>query len=93
MIRGDEVKVKHWRPPVKADVDWDAVLSAHGDKVGQAIGGPAAPRPDALDPTSEDGGPSDGKQDSAEVVEPDFLTIGLIGDWKMHGCPIHSRRR
>lgn len=92
MIRRDEVKMKHWKPSVKAEVDWDAVLSAQGDKVGQAVGGPVAPRPGALDATAEDGELSDEKQDSAEVVEPDFLTIGVIGDWKMHGCSIHSRR-
>lgn len=80
MIRGDEVKVKRWKPSVKAAVDWDAVLSAHGDKVGQAIGGPIVPRQNALNPPTGDGGPSDEKQETAEVMEPDFLTIGLIGN-------------
>ena len=93
MIRGDEVKMKHWKPSVKTEVNWDAVLSAHGDKVGQAIGGPVAPRPGTLDSNVEDGEPSDERQESAEVVEQDFLTIGLIGDWKIYGYPIHSRRR
>ena len=79
-IRGDEVKMKHWKPSVRGEVDWDAVLSARGDKVGQPIGGPIVPRPSALDSNAEGGGPADETQDSAEVVEPDFLTIGLIGD-------------
>lgn len=87
MIRGDEFKMKHWKPSVKAEVDWDAVLSAHGDKVGQAVGGPVAPRPTALESATENGQLFDEKQDSAEVVEPDFLTIGLIGDWKSVVAP------
>ena len=93
IIREDKVKMKHWKPSVKAEVDWDAVLSAQGDDVGHAVGGPVAPRPSALDSTVEDRELSDEKQDLAEVAEPDFLTIGLIGDWKMHGPSIHSRRR
>jgi len=79
-IRGDEVKMKHWKPSVRGEVDWDGVLSARGDKVGQAVGGAIVPRPSAFDPTTEDGERPDETQDSAEVVEPDFLTIGLIGD-------------
>ena len=93
MIRGDEAKMKHWKPSVKAEVDWDAVLGAHGDKVGQAIGGPVAPRQGALDSTGEGGDPSDGKQDSTGTAEPDFLTIGLIGDWKIHSCFAGSQGR
>ena len=78
-IRGHEDKVKRWRPTVKADVDWAAVLSARGDKVGQVIGGPIAPRPGALEGGAEDRrSPEDG-QEAAEAVEPNFLTIGLIG--------------
>lgn len=80
VIRGDEAKVKLWKPSVKGEVDWDAVLSARGDKVGQAIGGPTVPRQDALDPTTEDGERLDEEQEPAEVVEPDFLTVGLIGN-------------
>ena len=80
VIRGDEAKVKLWKPSVKGEVDWDAVLSARGDKVGQAIGGPTVPRQDALDPTAEDGERPDEEQEPAEVVEPDFLTVGLIGN-------------
>jgi len=89
MIRGDEVKMKHWKPSVKTGVDWDAVLSAHGDKVGQAIGGPIAPRQTAPDSIAENVEPSDEKQDSTEAMEPDFLTIGLIGDWKIFDRSIH----
>lgn len=80
IIRRDENKMKHWKPSVKAEVDWDAVLSAHGDKVGQAIGGAIAPRPSTLDSTTEDREPLDEKQETADVAEPDFLTVGLIGN-------------
>jgi len=78
-IRGHEDRVKHWKSTVKADVDWAAVLSARGDKVGQAIGGPTAPRPSALEGGAEDReSPEDG-QEAAEAVESNFLTVGLIG--------------
>lgn len=77
-IRGHEAKVKQWKPNVKVDVDWDAVLSASGDRVGQVVGGPIAPRHSALESTTREGEGSE-KQETAEVVEPDFLTIGLIG--------------
>ncbi|KAF9654183.1 P-loop containing nucleoside triphosphate hydrolase protein [Thelephora ganbajun] len=79
LIRGDEVKMKHWKPSVKTEVDWDEVLSARGDRVGQAIGGPIAPRPSAFDATAENEGLSDEKQEMVEAVEPEFLTVGLIG--------------
>ena len=78
IIRGDEVKMKGWRPRVKAEVDWGAVLSAHGDKVGQVVGGPTVPRPNTSDSAVEDERPPDEKEET-EAVEPDFLTIGLIG--------------
>lgn len=79
-IRGHEAEMKHWKPSVKADVDWNAVLSARGDKVGQVVGGPIGPRPSALEGTAgEDEEPPEEKEEAAEVGEPDFLTIGLIG--------------
>jgi hypothetical protein len=79
MVRGHEEKMKHWKPTVKADVDWAMALSACGDRVGQAVGGPVAPRPTALESSADDQGLVDEKQEVAEVEEPDFLTIGLIG--------------
>ena len=79
MVRGNEEKMKHWKPPVKTDVDWAIALSACGDRVGQAVGGPIAPRPTALESNAEDREPVNEKQEVAEAEEPDFLTIGLIG--------------
>lgn len=79
LIQGNEAKMKHWKPTVKADVDWTAVLSARGDRVGQVIGGSVAPRPIAKDLTGEGGESPDEREDTAEATEPDFLTIGLIG--------------
>lgn len=70
-IRDDEEKVKKWRPYVKREVDWDGVLNAHGGKVGTAVGGPAVPRTANVDDDPEAQEESD--------VEPEFLTIGLIG--------------
>ena len=78
-VQGHEAEMKHWKPTVKADVDWTAVLSASGDKVGQAVGGAVAPRPCALESAAEDGEGFEEKEGATEVGEPDFLTIGLIG--------------
>lgn len=70
-------RLKNWVPPVKPEVDWDAVISAKGDRVGLAVGGPAVPRPE--------GGQDDGSPDSGETGRegersvPEVLTIGLIG--------------
>ncbi|KAF5385091.1 hypothetical protein D9615_001277 [Tricholomella constricta] len=67
-------KVKHgpsWKPLVKQDIDWDAVLQARGSRVGSAVGGAAHPRPTDLD--------HDETAESRDDKEPEFLTIGLIG--------------
>lgn len=70
-IRGNEDRMKRWKPPVKQDINWEAVLRAGGTKVGTVVGGTAAPRPkDELEVV-------DGQH---EDQEPEFLTIGLIGE-------------
>jgi hypothetical protein len=71
-VRDDEQRMKKWRPFVKRDIDWTAVLSAEGEKVGSVISGPAAQRQ-----MNEDGDLFDIDQESD--VEPEFLTVGLIG--------------
>ena len=78
-VRENEVKMKHWKPTVKADVDWAAVLGARGDKVGQAVGGSVVARPGAFEAVTEDDDLTDEKQEATEVAGPNFLTIGLIG--------------
>jgi ribosome biogenesis GTPase A len=57
-LKGDEKKLKQWRPIVKREVDWEQVLSVQGD-----VSVPSG-------------------QEECEVeegLEPDYLTIGLIG--------------
>lgn len=72
-IRNDPEKVARWKPNVRRDVDWDAVLSARGGQVGCAVGGASAPRP-------ADGEDSAGSGEEREdVAEPEYLTVGLIG--------------
>jgi ribosome biogenesis GTPase A len=73
-IRGDEEKVKRWRPRVKREVDWESVLTARGGQVGTVVGGASVPKPapeDGEEVADEEGGEGD--------AEPQHLTIGLIG--------------
>ena len=69
-IKGNEEKMKRWKPPVKKDIDWERVIKAGGRQVGSIVGGAAAPK------SSGEGG----EVSEAEAEqEPEFLTIGLIG--------------
>ncbi|OBZ79348.1 Guanine nucleotide-binding protein-like 1 [Grifola frondosa] len=66
-------KLQNWKPRVKREVHWDAVLMAEGGQVGTAVGGVATPRNsnEVIEDSLGD--------DNAEVDhEPEFLTIGLI---------------
>ncbi|KAI0094359.1 hypothetical protein BDY19DRAFT_1079853 [Irpex rosettiformis] len=79
-IRDIPEKVKTWKPPVKRDVDWSAVLSARGGQVGTAVGGATAPKPQtsqAKDTENDIAYNEDNIEDGDE--EPEFLTVGLIG--------------
>lgn len=69
-IKANEEKVKKWKPRVRKEVNWDAVLHARGGQVGSAVGGAAAPRPT---------GDEEGELEGENNAEPEFLTIGLIG--------------
>lgn len=76
-VKENPDRLKNWVPPVKPEVDWDAVISAKGDKVGLAVGGPTAPRPTE---GNDDGSTDGGKPESeGERRSPEVLTIGLIG--------------
>ncbi|KAH9944200.1 P-loop containing nucleoside triphosphate hydrolase protein [Epithele typhae] len=77
-IRSKPERLAAWKPRVKSDVDWDAVLTAHGGQVGTVVGGAAAPRPHG--PASDDGQTHEAhSDDESEASEPDYLTVGLIG--------------
>lgn len=80
----EEVKAKperlaKWKPRVKAQVNWNAVLQAHGGQVGMTVGGAAAPKPDKT--AAEDH--ADGEH-TDEETEPEFLTVGVIGRLHPH---------
>ncbi|EPT01482.1 hypothetical protein FOMPIDRAFT_1161303 [Fomitopsis schrenkii] len=85
-VRNDAEKLARWRPRVRREVDWTAVLEAEGERVGSVVGGATAPRSGTGTRTDEaqhaqdhDAPRSDGEASSAEFEEPEFLTIGLIG--------------
>lgn len=67
----------NWKPRIKSEVDWDAVLKAHGGKVGTAVGGAAAPNPSKPAPDEHT---AEEHTDSDNDSEPEFLTIGVIGN-------------
>ncbi|KAJ3503451.1 hypothetical protein NLJ89_g8424 [Agrocybe chaxingu] len=69
-VKSHPDRLKNWIPPVKRVIDWDGVLQAKGSKVGLAVGGAAAPRPQS--PESEQPEDDDRRQ------EPSYLTVGLI---------------
>ncbi|KAI0361392.1 P-loop containing nucleoside triphosphate hydrolase protein [Trametes cingulata] len=69
-VKSNPERLKTWKPRVKTQLDWDAVLKAHGGKVGTAV---------APHKTKADGeGHTDGEH-TDEENEPEFLTVGLIG--------------
>ncbi|KAL4241690.1 Ras GTPase GNL1-like protein [Abortiporus biennis] len=70
-----------WRPSVKRDIDWNKVLSAKGAKVGATVGGAAVPHA-AVHNDDSYGPPGNEDEDNEGLgpqVEPEFLTVGLIG--------------
>ena len=89
-VRCDAEKLARWRPRVRREVDWTAVLEAEGERVGSIVGGATAPHPSTsahtddarqiedLDAAGSDDMRCDGKGIGL-AEEPEFLTIGLIG--------------
>ncbi|GBE77748.1 hypothetical protein SCP_0106300 [Sparassis crispa] len=74
-IRGDPDRLRRWKPPVKRVVDWDNVLKAEGGQVGTVVGGPMIPRSKETEELQRTQGSEEDEGDS----EPEFLTIGLLG--------------
>ena len=70
-IKGDVEKMKNWKPNIKTDIDWEAVLKARGGQVGSIVGGAAVPRPK----------PDDDQAGESTDQIPEFLTVGLIGKY------------
>ncbi|KAF7971395.1 hypothetical protein HWV62_21232 [Athelia sp. TMB] len=71
-IGNDAEKVAQWKSPVKQEIDWERVVNGGGEQMDTAADGAAVPKSKELD--SEAGGTK-----AARDVEPEFLTIGLIG--------------
>ena len=71
-IKENEEKAKRWKPPVKKDIDWEGVIKAGGGRVGSIVGGATAPKSRLAD--------EQGEEASETGQEPEFLTIGLIGE-------------
>lgn len=82
-VRSDEAKLKRWNPPVKREIDWNGLLHAHGKKVGSIVGGAAMPkgkgREDTVGDIQEPEQEGSDKEEALEWQEPEFLTVGLIG--------------
>ncbi|KAH8099372.1 P-loop containing nucleoside triphosphate hydrolase protein [Cristinia sonorae] len=75
-LKGHPERLAKWKPSVRRNVSWDAVLSAQGGQVGTAVGGATAPRPSHDEPRP---GGASGDEDDGSETEPEYLTIGLIG--------------
>nr|VWO94319.1 N/A [Ganoderma boninense] len=75
-VKNNPERLATWRPKTKSAVDWDAVLKAHGGQVGTAVGGAAAPKPVKMGPGDHSDADDQTEDDDSE---PEFLTIGLIG--------------
>ncbi|KAG6380888.1 hypothetical protein JVT61DRAFT_5280 [Boletus reticuloceps] len=85
------LRIDQWRPRVKRVIDWNDVLAAKGNRVGKAVGGVAVPRGQDIERETEgtemdeedDVKISDSEEeqtgDASEWKEPEFLTIGVIG--------------
>ncbi|KAG1762922.1 P-loop containing nucleoside triphosphate hydrolase protein [Suillus occidentalis] len=82
-VRSDEAKLQRWNPPVKRKIDWNGLLHAHGKKVGSIVGGAAMPkgqgREDIVGDVQEPEQEGSEKEEALEWQEPEFLTVGLIG--------------
>ena len=74
-VKSNPDRLTTWKPRIKAEVDWDAVLTAHGGQVGTVVGGAAAPRQNR--PPDNQQAPEEHSEDDGS--EPEFLTVGLIG--------------
>ncbi|KAI0715388.1 hypothetical protein C8Q76DRAFT_730562 [Earliella scabrosa] len=72
-VKNKPERLATWKPRIKSEVDWDAVLKAHGGQVGTAVGGPKHKTSAAPDDAPAEEHPGD------DDSEPEVLTIGLIG--------------
>ncbi|KAF8899038.1 hypothetical protein BD779DRAFT_1666780 [Infundibulicybe gibba] len=80
-VRDNPERMKAWVPPVKRDIDWEGVLQAN-TRAGSVVGGAAVPLPrdvPSMTTAAADGAKEGGAEERAEAQEPEFLTIGVIG--------------
>ncbi|KAF8846043.1 hypothetical protein BDN67DRAFT_986436 [Paxillus ammoniavirescens] len=67
-------RVGRWRPRVKREVDWEAVLRARGKMVGKAIGGAAVPRGEEAEGDDGLAGDHNGDEGGGEVSSSEGVT-------------------
>ena len=75
-VKENPARLASWKPRIKAKVDWNAVLEAHGGKVGTVVGGATVPKSSKAAPDEQAAEDHTSNDDS----ESEFLTIGLIGN-------------
>lgn len=88
-IQDSPERLKSWTPPVKKEVNWQEVLNAHGEQVGAVVGDHTASHPSNTEGVSSEErverdaeGPDD--RNNELNVEPEYLTVGLIGELSIH---------
>lgn len=89
-IRSNPEGLTHWKPLIKREIDWKALVDANGKHLGTFVNVSATPQTmlnEEMDPPGESPiGPqlTEGAQDKV----PDVLTIGLIGEMVPFPPPI-----
>ncbi|THH12800.1 hypothetical protein EW146_g7351, partial [Bondarzewia mesenterica] len=73
-VKQDAEKLKSWKPRVKREIDWDALLTTQPIAT---AGTKSQLDRDGSEPVSAEGEDHEGPSESDR--EPEFLTIGLIG--------------
>ena len=72
-LKDDAVKLAKWKPSVKKNISWDAVLHAQGGQVGAVVEGAGAVH------SHSEHREAGGEENESPETEPEFLTIGIIG--------------
>lgn len=73
-------RLASWRPPVKSEINWDAVLLARGGNVGLAMSSAVVPKAKGAEAYDRFGAAMEGDgEEDEENTDPEFLTVGVIG--------------
>lgn len=81
-VQSDPERLRHWVPPVKQNIDWNALQDARGDLVGLH----ANSKEESDD--EEDVGSDAGSEGASKRQSLEYLTVGLIGTQfaRIKGC-------